>query len=102
MINIVRGINVCFKYTPPAFRKGGFEYTEDYQVRAHKMIFERMQEDGTILIQHNPLTEHDLPNFFRLVIKHEKTYLTDYDYCLSEIDRMGQDMTPEVLDKFKL
>jgi len=36
-----------------------------------------------------------MPSFFRLTLKSEKSTIEDMDYLLEEIDRMGQDITPE-------
>ena len=87
--------NVNFWYTPEKYRKGAIyekEWTFDTIVKTHKEIFERMQKDGTCLIQHNPLTDFDLPNFFRLTLKGEKSRIEDMDYLLEEIDRLGRDI----------
>ena len=48
-----------------------------------------MQKEGTCLIQHNPLGEFGLPNFFRLTLKGEKSRLEDMDHLLNEIDMLG-------------
>jgi len=100
MVNEPMGVNICFWYTPPAFRgENAHLYTDELKTLTHKMIFERFQEQGTILIQHNPLPEFKLANFFRLVLKGEKSNLDDMDFLLSEIDRMGQDITKDTLLK---
>ena len=90
MVNKPMGTNICFWYIPPAFR--GKEYTNSQKANVHKLIFERFQQQGTMLIQHNPLAEHDLPNFLRLTLKGEKSTIEDMDYILEEIDRLGQDI----------
>lgn len=82
--------NVCFSYTPPAFR--GKTYTFAQKCGVHNTIFERMVADGTMLIQQNPLEEFNLPNFFRLTLKNEKSTIADMDYILENIDRLGQDL----------
>lgn len=91
MVNKPMGTNVCFWYIPPAFRNA--PYTDEHKTAVHKLIFERMQQQGTILVQHNPLPEYNLPNFFRLVLKSENANTEDMDYLLSEIDRLGADIT---------
>lgn len=91
------GVNVNFWYTPPAFRDGGAhakEWDFDMKVAVHKEIFERFQTEGTCLIQHNPLQEFNLPNFFRLTLKGEKSRLEDMDHLLAEIDHLGNNITP--------
>ena len=59
------------------------------KIKVHKEIFEQMQAVGTCLIQHNPLPEWNLPNFFRLVLKAEKSRIEDMDHLLAEIDQLG-------------
>lgn len=51
------------------------------------------------MIQHNPLPEFNLPNFFRLVLKNEKSSKDDMDYILSEVDRIGSDITADTFAK---
>jgi glutamate/tyrosine decarboxylase-like PLP-dependent enzyme len=87
MINKPMAVNVCFAYTPPAYRNREYSYAA--RCRVHKKIYETMNNDGTLVIQHNPLEEFNLPNFFRLTLKNEKTTLADMDYILAEIDRAG-------------
>ena len=96
MVNEVMGTNICFWYTPPAFRNGA-EYTDEQKTNVHKLIFDRMNKEGTLLVQHNPLTEFDLPNFFRLVLKGDKTRLEDMEYILEAIEDLGRDITPEMV-----
>lgn len=61
------GTNVCFSYIPPAWRKEGVEYTFKQKENVHKIIFDKMNQEGTILIQQQPLNDgtNILPNFFR-------------------------------------
>lgn len=63
------------------------------KIAVHKAIFERFQTRGKCLIQHNPLQEFNLPNFFRLTLKGEKSRIEDMDYLLEEIDRLGCDIS---------
>lgn len=90
MMHDPMGTNICFSYTPPAFR--GKDYTWEQKVNVHKLIFDRMLVDGVMLIQHNPLEEYNLPNFFRLTLKNEKTRIEDMDFVLEKIDQLGQDI----------
>jgi hypothetical protein len=92
MINEPMGVNVCFSYTPPAFRGEGVEYTDAQKCAVHKTIFDRMVKKSSLLIQHQPLTEQNLPNFWRVTCKGEKTNLSDMDFYLDEIDRLGEDI----------
>ena len=56
-----------------------------------KLSLKKMQEEGTVLIQQQPLNDgqHVLPSFFRLTLKSEKSTIEDMDYLLEEIDRLG-------------
>lgn len=104
MVNEPVGTNTCFWYTPPYFRKGAEgenKYTDQYKTNTHKLIFEKMKEEGKLLIQHNPLPEFNLPNFFRLTLKGEKSRMEDMPYLLDEIDRMGSNINSTILDNFK-
>ena len=56
-----------------------------------------MVQEGTILISHQPLAEHNLSNFWRLCLKGEKSRIEDMDYILKEIDDLGKDITLESL-----
>ena len=91
MVNDPMGTNICFWYIPRAFRNA--EYSDEHKTAVHKLIFERMQAKGTVLIQHNPLPEYNLPNFFRLVLKSENSSIEDMDYLLKAIDELGGDIT---------
>jgi glutamate decarboxylase len=48
MINEPMGTNICFSYIPLAFRSA--PYSDEHKTKVHKLIFERMQAKGTILI----------------------------------------------------
>lgn len=48
MINDPMAVNVCFSYTPPAFR--GQEYSDEDKTKVHQKIFERMVRDGSVII----------------------------------------------------
>lgn len=91
MVNEPMGSNVCFSYTPPAFR-GNVEYTDTQKANVHKLIFDKMMQKSSLLIQHQPLTEHNIPNFWRVTCKGEKTTVEDMDFYLDEIDRLGNDI----------
>jgi glutamate/tyrosine decarboxylase-like PLP-dependent enzyme len=92
------GTNVCFWYTPKYFRQHAEKYTNSCKAEVHKLIFNRMKDHGNCLIQQNPLTEFDLPNFFRLALGADRSRLHDMDYLLEEIRRLGQDITCSDID----
>lgn len=42
MVNDPMSVNICFWYTPPAFRgEGASKYTDEIKTATHKLIFER-------------------------------------------------------------
>ena len=84
------GTNICWWYIPPALKDN---YTKEMKGKVSKIIYERMSKQGTMLIQYNPIKEFDMPNCFRLVLKGDRTTIDDMDYILSEIDRLGKDIT---------
>ena len=95
MVNDPMACNVCFSYTPPAFR--GKEYSFEHRSKVHQKIFDLMVREGAVIIQQQPLDEFKLPNFFRLTLKQEQSTIDDMVYLLESIDRLGSDMTPENL-----
>lgn len=90
MVNEPMGTNICFWYIPPAFRGKAFSHSQ--MANTHKLLFERFHEKGTLLIQHNPLPDHNLPNFLRYTLKGEASRFEDMDYVIAEIDRLGADI----------
>jgi len=92
MVNKPMANNICFSYSPKRFRNGDVPYTYEDKCEVHKEIFSRMQKEGTVLVQHQPLEEFALPNFFRVVIRNSQLRKEDLEYILSEIDRLGQDL----------
>ena len=65
----------------------------------HRLIHHRMLHcGGRCLIQQNPLTEFNLPNFFRLALGADRTRLEDMEFLLDEIRRLGHDLTPADTD----
>ena len=100
LVNEPMGSNVCFWYIPPCFRRAGGDYTHDRRIKVHQIIFQKMQYDGTLMIQQQPLPEYNLPNFFRITFKSEKSRLEDMQSILDEIDRMGKELTPTEVDAF--
>lgn len=81
------GVNVCYWYIPPEFR--GQEYTHDQRHAVHDLLFQMMNEQGTVVIQKQPLDEFKLPNFFRMVFRAGAETFEDLDYVLIETDRLG-------------
>ncbi|EGD74373.1 hypothetical protein PTSG_06384 [Salpingoeca rosetta] len=85
--------NVCFWYLPPSLRD-----TEDLTSVYPKLgtvtstLCRRMQEAGTMLVNINPLGDHGLPHFFRLIINNTTVTTGDMDFVLEEMDRLGSSL----------
>ena len=93
MVNKPMGTNVCFSYIPPKFRGANLHaYSPSTRNQVHAKIYEEMKNRGTLLVQYNPLEDQNLPNFFRMVHKNDRTTFEDMDYILREIDKIGSNL----------
>eukprot|EP01147_Barroeca_monosierra_P000560 gene560-3877_t len=85
--------NICFWYLPPSLRD-----TQDLESvytkldTVTKTLFRRMQLAGSMMISFNPLLDHSLPRFFRLILNNTTVNKTDMDFVLEEMDRLGEDL----------
>lgn len=50
-----------------------------------------------MLVNYNPLKDHNLPSFFRLVVNQPRTKFEDLIFVLDEIERLGSDLKVEDL-----
>ena len=101
MVNEPMGTNVCFWYIPPYFRENPSEWTDKVKTQVHHYLYKAQQEHGSVLICPSPLDNGDgqvIPTFLRLVLKSNKIHLEDMDFILTEIDRLGKHITPQVLE----
>ncbi|XP_076455984.1 cysteine sulfinic acid decarboxylase-like [Babylonia areolata] len=83
--------NVCFWFIPPSLR--GQQETEEWWEKLSKVapkIKQRMVEEGTLLIGYQP--DGERVNFFRMVVSNSSATLTDMDFVVSEIARLGKDL----------
>ena len=62
--------------------------TLDYQVAP--VIKERMVKKGSMMVGYQPLDGR--VNFFRMVILSPQLNQSDLDFCLDEIERLGNDL----------
>ena len=51
---------------------------------------ERMMKAGTLMVSFQP--HKSLPNFWRAIISNLAVRKEDIDYCISEINRLGEDL----------
>lgn len=105
MVHEPMSVNVCFWYTPDYYMKNPEEWNDDAKNLVHKYLYKAQQEHSPILIQYNPLPADqgqgltkDVPNMLRLVIKSEQNHFDDMDFLLDEINRLGKNITPEILE----
>lgn len=87
------GSTVSFWYIPESMRN---EHPLDPH-KLHKVcpiIKSRMMGTGRLMINYNPLTCKNLPNFFRLSLTCiPPPTMEDMDFIIDEIDRLGKDIT---------
>ncbi|KAK3083974.1 hypothetical protein FSP39_006153 [Pinctada imbricata] len=83
--------NVCFYYIPPSLRH--LERTEEWWAKVSKVspiIKERMMKNGSMLVGYQP--DGEFVNFFRMVVSNLGSTLTDMEFVIDEIDRLGSDI----------
>jgi glutamate/tyrosine decarboxylase-like PLP-dependent enzyme len=109
--------NVCFWFVPPTLRDRWAQMLEPDDAQyagaagtrptplqsldpelfkaldeATSEIYARMQQRGTMLVNFNPLPDHGLPRFFRIVFNSPRVATTDVEFVLDEIERLGADL----------
>lgn len=107
--------NICFWYISPTLRKGWFEdidatmhtdlcvHSAPQNVamavgRLTNATYRVIQQKGSMLLNFNPLKDHNLPAFFRLVIvQGQRIEEEDLDMILSEIESAGDGLCSQEL-----
>jgi len=51
---------------------------------------ERMMKSGTLMVTFQP--HKGMPNFWRAIISNPAVKKEDIDYCIAEMDRLGEDL----------
>ncbi|KAH9498242.1 hypothetical protein Btru_008067 [Bulinus truncatus] len=85
--------SVCFWYIPERLR--GQEETPEWWLVIHKVapeIKRRMVGEGTLMINYQPLSSKGFVNFFRIVLHNPACNLSDFNYVVNEIKRLGKDL----------
>ena len=54
-----------------------------------------MQSRGNILVNFNPLPDHNLPSFFRIIVNSPNVEKEDLDFVLEEICTIGEEIEEE-------
>uniref|UniRef100_A0A4W3ICS1 Glutamate decarboxylase 1 n=1 Tax=Callorhinchus milii TaxID=7868 RepID=A0A4W3ICS1_CALMI len=83
--------NVCFWFIPPSLR--GMPDCADQMEKLHKVapkLKARMMECGTTMVGYQP--QGDKTNFFRMVVSNPAATMSDIDFLIDEIERLGQDL----------
>lgn len=90
------GNTVCFWYIP-----NSIEQIHDEQQKKQQLhlvcpnIKRRLMEEGNVMINYQPLTCKQLPNFFRMVITCVPAMSkSNLAFVIDEIDRIGQMLYP--------
>jgi len=85
--------NVAFWFIPEVARKdyaaGGHAACYDALDKVTGQIYAAMQDAGTMLVNFNPLSDHKLPRFFRIIMNQTRVAEADLDFVLDEIERLG-------------
>ncbi|XP_063779047.1 glutamate decarboxylase 1-like isoform X2 [Pseudophryne corroboree] len=83
--------NVCFWYIPPSLR--GIARDKEWNAKLHKVapkIKALMMEKGTVMVSYQPFKEKT--NFFRMVFSNPASKISDVDFLLDEIERLGLEL----------
>lgn len=92
------GCNICFWYLPKAWRDKDFAtIPKDDLDHIVQTMYYRMQKCGSMLFNHSPLSDRNLPRFFRLIFVHPQVTDADVKFIIEECDRLGEDLTPQDL-----
>lgn len=104
---------VCFWYVPLFLRRSGPQggdvdmgetgtkftpapgKTFDALESITNKIYAKMQSRGNILVNFNPLPDHNLPSFFRIIVNSPNVEKEDLDFVLEEICTIGEEIEEE-------
>eukprot|EP00164_Ancoracysta_twista_P010235 GFYU01015386.1.p1 GENE.GFYU01015386.1~~GFYU01015386.1.p1 ORF type:complete len:496 (-),score=148.58 GFYU01015386.1:53-1540(-) len=85
--------NVCFWYVPKAHRGKSLEEIKPILDETTMKIYDMMQRAGKMLVNFNPLPDHNLPRFFRAIISSDRLDVPDMEFILDEIQTHGESLT---------
>ncbi|RWS23086.1 glutamate decareboxylase-like protein, partial [Leptotrombidium deliense] len=84
--------NVCFWFIPQSMRRtNGLLLKSDSKLsKVCPSIKGKMMKEGKLMVNYQPLTSKNLPNFFRLVFTcFPATTKEDVDFLVNEIEKLG-------------
>jgi hypothetical protein len=93
--------NVCWWYVPTTLRAlveaDGPACVYSVLDKVTPAMYEATQRAGSMLVNFNPLSDHGLPRFFRIVTNNSIVNTEDMDFVLAEMQRLGDTLNvPEV------
>ena len=93
--------NVCWWYVPKELRTRvlaeGPACIYSVLDKVTPSMYEAMQCAGSMLVNFNPLSDHGLPRFFRIVTNNSIVNTEDMDFVLAEMQRLGEELeVPEM------
>lgn len=94
VLNEFEGNTICFWYLPPALAKLGWENIEsDLLHQICPKLKAKMIQEGTMMINYQPITCKNLPNFFRMVLTCQpEVQKRSMDFVVNEIERIGSQL----------
>jgi glutamate/tyrosine decarboxylase-like PLP-dependent enzyme len=99
-----QSVNVCFWFVPPSLRASIPPASDAHANRAAlvsifdeldsatQVLYSRMQQRGEILVNFNPLPEHNLPRFFRIVLNNPNVTNEHLELVLDQLQELGKDL----------
>lgn len=90
-----QGNTICFWYLPDSLMKLGWENVPaDVLHQVCPKLKGKMMEEGTMMVNYQPITVKKLPNFFRMVLTCQpEVQKSTMDLVISEIEQIGSSLT---------
>lgn len=90
------GNTVCFWYLPPCLVKKGYNFENIKPELLDKVcpkLKGKLIEKGTVMVNYQPITCKNLPNFFRMVLTCQPEMQPEsMDFLVDEIERVGSEL----------
>ena len=95
VLNEFEGNTVCFWYLPPSLAKLGWQNIKPELLNSIcPKLKGKMLERGTMMINYQPITCKNLPNFFRMVLTCQpEVEKKSMEFVIEEIERIGNELT---------
>ena len=90
-----QGNTVCFWYLPDSLMQLGWaNVSADLLHQVCPKLKGKMMDEGTMMVNYQPITAKNLPNFFRMVLTCQpEVQRSSMDLAVSEIERIGRQLT---------